>query len=66
MGQHSTDTDYEQGTNLLDTVTVKAAARYEHKDKLDRLPGVKHFIVLTGHGHNLLQYYNKTNETFYN
>lgn len=45
---------YEQGTNLLDTVTMKGMARQEYKDKQDRLPGIKHFIVLTGHGHGLL------------
>lgn len=31
----------------------EGVARQEYKDKQDRLPGIKHFIVLTGHGHNL-------------
>lgn len=33
-------------------VTMKGVARQEYKDKLNRLPGVKNFIVLTGRGHN--------------
>lgn len=55
MDQHSTNTDLLGARyQSVSTVTIKGVARQECKDKQDRFPGVKNFIALTGHGHNLL------------